>query len=139
MPSEAIDLIQAEYEAMNRQDWEAVFRRAEPDFEFRPPDRGLGAGVTRGRERAREDIKAFFSPFEEVIIEAEEIHDRGDRIVVFFRLRTRPRGSSAMVEIRAGHLWTLRDGNLAGLAIFPEREKALEAAEAAGATVPASD
>jgi hypothetical protein len=47
-----------------------------------------------------------------------------------FVLRTRPRGSSAMVEIRVGHLWTIRDGKLASLEIFPEREKALQAAEA---------
>jgi ketosteroid isomerase-like protein len=139
MPQAELDMIQAEYDAMNRQDWEAVFLEATTDFEFRPPDRGLGSGATHGPERAREDIKTFFSPFEEVIIEAQEIHERGDRIVVFFRLRTRPHGSTAMVEIRAGHVWTLRDRKLAGLAIFPEREKALEAAEATQVEVPASD
>jgi ketosteroid isomerase-like protein len=37
-------------------------------------------------------------------------------------------GGSAVVEIRAGHLWTMRDGKAARLEIFPEREKALEAA-----------
>jgi ketosteroid isomerase-like protein len=131
MSHEEIELIQAEYAAMNRQDWPEVFSQAQPDFEFRPPDRGLGAGVSRGRDKAREDVMTFFSPFEEVIVEAEEFHDRGDRIVVFFRLRTRPHGSSAMLEIRAGHVWTVRDGKLAGLAVFPEREKALEAAESA--------
>jgi hypothetical protein len=30
------------------------------------------------------------------------------------------------VEIRAGHVWTMRDGKAARLEIFPEREKALE-------------
>jgi hypothetical protein len=48
--------------------------------------------------------------------------------VVFFLQRSRPKGSSAMVEVRAGHLWTMRDGMAVSCEIFPQREKALEAA-----------
>jgi ketosteroid isomerase-like protein len=132
MSQTAIDTLLAEYEAIARQDWPAVFRETHPDFEFIPPDRGLGAAIARGREDAREAVQSFFSPFEEVIIEPQEFHERGDRIVVFFLLRTRPRGSSAMVEIRAGHVWTMRDGKPARLEVYPEREEALKAAEAAG-------
>jgi ketosteroid isomerase-like protein len=124
-----IETLLAEYEAIGRQDWAAVFREAHPDFEFKPPARGLGAGTARGREDAREAVQTFFSPFEEVVIEPQEFHERGDRIVVYFVLRTRPRGSTAMVEIRAGHVWTMREGKPAGLEVFPEREKALQAAE----------
>jgi ketosteroid isomerase-like protein len=123
------ELILAEYEAMGRMDWEEVFRRTHDDFEFKPPERGLGAGTARGRENARDAVKTFFSPFEEVVIEPQEFHERGDRIAVFFLMRTRPHGSTAMVEIRAGHVWTMRDGKPARLEVFPEREKALEAAE----------
>ena len=124
-----IETLRAEYEAMCRQDWPAVFREAHADFEFKPPDRGLGAGTAQGRENAREAVQSFFSPFEEVVIEPQEFHERGDRIAVYFLLRTRPKGSSAMVEIRAGHLWTMRDGRPARLEVYPEREKALAAAE----------
>jgi ketosteroid isomerase-like protein len=124
-----IDTLLAEYEAMGRQDWPAMFRGAHPDFEFKPPDRGLGAGSAHGRDNAREAVQTFFSPFEEVVIEPQEFHERGDRIAVFFLLRTRPRGSSAMVEIRAGHVWTMREGKPTRLEVFPEREKALAAAE----------
>jgi ketosteroid isomerase-like protein len=125
-----IEALLVEYDAIGRQDWDELFRNAQPDFEFKPPDRGLGAAISRGREKAREDIRTFFSPFEEIIIEPQEFHERGDRIAVYFVLRTRPRGSTAMVEIRAGHLWIMRDGKPARLEIHPEREKALEAAEA---------
>jgi len=128
-----IDALLAEYELMCRQDWDELFSHADPDFEFIPPDRGLGASVTRGREKARDDIKTFFSPYEEVIIEPNEFHERGDRIAVFFELRCRPHGSTAMVEIRAGHVWTVREGRLASLQVFAERREALEAAEAAHA------
>jgi ketosteroid isomerase-like protein len=132
MSDTAIDLIMAEYEAMNRMDWPDVFSRAHPDFEFKPPERGLsGGGVTRGREQARDDIQTFFSPFEEVSIEPQEFHERGDRIAVFFVMRTRPRGSSAMIETRLGHLWVTREDKLARLEIHPQAEDALKAAERA--------
>ena len=127
-----IDTLLAEYDAWNRMDWDEMFSGAHEDFEFRPPARGLGPGTARGRESAREAVVQFFSPFEEVQIEPQEIHERGDRIAVFFVMRTRPHGSSAMVEIRAGHLWVMRDGRPASLEVFPERDDALRAAERGG-------
>jgi hypothetical protein len=46
----------------------------------------------------------------------------------FFLLRCRPRGSSAVVEIRAAHVWTMRTGKPARCEIFPKRQQGLEAA-----------
>jgi ketosteroid isomerase-like protein len=100
-----------------------------PDFELRPPDWGPEAGTVRGPDAARGAFADFFEPYDEVVVEPQQFFERGDRIVVFFLQRSRPRGSSAMVEIQAGHLWTMRDGKAAGLQIFPAREKALEAAD----------
>ena len=125
-----IETILVEYEAINRRDWSAVFRDVHPDFDFRPPDRGLvDSGPARGGEGARNAMVDFFSPYEEVTIEPQEFHERGDTIVVIFMLRTRPRGSSKTMKIKAGHVWTMRDGRPAGLEIFPEPENALEAVE----------
>jgi ketosteroid isomerase-like protein len=130
--SEAIEAIHAEYDAMMRQDWPDVFSRAHPDFEFKPPDGGLAGGhVTRGREQARADIEAFFGPFEEVVIEPTEFHERGQCIAVYFTMRTRPHGSSGMVVTSLGHLWVMRDDKLARLEIHPQAEDALRAAERA--------
>jgi ketosteroid isomerase-like protein len=121
-----IEKLRAEYEAVSRRDWEAVFRDVHPDFELRP-DRGALAGPFRGREEARRAYEDFFEPFEDVHAEPEEFFERGDQIVVFFLLRSRPRGSNAVVEIRAAHLWTMRDGRPARCEIFPKRDNALEA------------
>src|SRR5689334_16175497 len=132
MPQAVIDAIYGEYDAMSRMDWDEMFSGAHEDFEFRPPDRGLNAGVERGRDNAREAIVQFFSPFEEIQIEPQEIHERGDLIAVYVTMRTRPHGSTAMIEIRVGHLWEMRDGRPASLEIFPEREQALAAAERGG-------
>jgi ketosteroid isomerase-like protein len=132
VPQEDIDAIQAEYAAMSRMDWPEVFREAHPDFEFKPPEGGMAGGrVTQGRDKARADIESFFAPFEEVQLEAEEFHERGDYIAVYLTMRTRPKGSSAMIKTRLGQLWMMREGRLARLEIHPQPEKALRAAERA--------
>jgi ketosteroid isomerase-like protein len=65
--------------------------------------------------------------FEEVVSVPEEFFEQGDQIVVFLRVRSRPRGSSAEIEIRAAHVWTMRDGKATRCELFPAREEALQA------------
>ena len=60
--------------------------------------------------------------------EPVEFFESGDQLLVFIRTRARPKGSSAEVEFGPGHLWTIRDRTVVSLRIFPEREKAFEAA-----------
>jgi ketosteroid isomerase-like protein len=79
-------------------------------------------------ERARRAFEEFFSPFEAASVEPESFFDGDGQVVVFFVQRARPLGSTAFVETRAAHLWTMRDGTATRLQIFPSREEALEAA-----------
>jgi ketosteroid isomerase-like protein len=84
-------------------------------------------GTYRGFDEIRRFFDDLFEPFEEITVEPQKFFDRGDRIAVLLKVRSRPRGSSAAIENRIGHLWTMRDGKAVRLEIFPEREKALEA------------
>jgi ketosteroid isomerase-like protein len=84
-------------------------------------------GTYRGPEEVRRFFEDLLEPFEEVVTVPEKFFERGDQIVVFVLLRSRPKESSATMEIRIGHLWTMRDGKVAGLELFPVREEALEA------------
>ena len=114
---------------MSRKDWDALLRGADPDFELKTPERHLGlSGVFRGPERARRVFEEFFGPFEAVTVEPEAFFEGNGQIVVFFLQRSRPKGSSASVEARAAHLWTISDGKATRLEIFPQRAKALKAA-----------
>jgi uncharacterized protein len=128
VPQPEIDTIRAAYEAVTRGDWDAVFQAAPPDFEVETAQRVISPGTYRGREEARRFFEDLFEPFEEIVIEPEKFLENGDRIVAYVVVRSRPSGSSAVVENRIGHLWTIRDGEIARLQIFPERSKALEAA-----------
>ena len=127
MPEATIETLRAGYDAFNRGDWEAVFQAASPDFELQTADRAPSPGIYRGREAMRffEDL---FEPFEEVMVEPEQFLENGDLIVVLVRVRSRPRGSSAVVDNRIAHLWTVQDGAIVRLQVFPDRSEALQAA-----------
>ena len=85
------------------------------------------SGTHRGLVAVRQFFEDLLEPFEDVVVKADRFFESGDQIVVFVLLRSRPSGSSAVMEIQIGHLWTMRDGKAAQLEIFPEREKALDA------------
>ena len=128
MSQENVEVVRQVYEAFNRGDWDAVFRDLHPNFELTTPTRGLDAGIFRGREEGQGYWEDFFRPYEAVTTEPVEFFERGDLLVAFVRTRGRPKGSSAEVEVQTGHLWTFRDGTAVSLRLFPEHEKALEAA-----------
>jgi uncharacterized protein len=114
-------------EAVNRGDWDSAFRAAHPDFEYKTADRVPLAGTYRGPEEVRRFLGDQRKEFEEFHNEPEQFFERGDRIVVFLLLRVRPIGSSAALQLRIAHVWTLRDGKAARCEVFPVREEALEA------------
>ncbi len=123
-----IEVLRAGYEAVSRGDWDTPTRFAHPEFELQTADRVVNPGIYRGTEEVRRFFEDLFEPFEEVVVEPEEFFERGDQIAVFVLARFRPAGSSAVVENRIGHLWTMREGKAARLQVFPRREDALEAA-----------
>ena len=124
-----IEMLRSEYQAMSRKDWADLFRAAHPRFELKTPDRNLAlSGVFSGAERGRRVFEDFFEPFDAVTVEPEAFFEGDGQIVVFFLQRSKPKGSNAFVEARAAHIWTIRDGKATRLEIFPQREKALEAA-----------
>jgi ketosteroid isomerase-like protein len=122
-----IETLRAGYEAFNRGERDSLFGAADPDIEFKPADRAAIAGVVRGSEAIVQFFDDLFEPFEQVDVEPQRFFEGRDRIAVILRARFHPRGSSAVVENRIGHVWTFRDGKALRLEVYPEREQALEA------------
>jgi ketosteroid isomerase-like protein len=122
-----IETLRARYEAASNGDWGAAFRDVPADFEFRIPP-GLTSGIYRGPEECQSYLQELLTPYDVWAFEPEEFFQRGDQVAVIVKLRARPKGSSAELEIRNGHLWTVRDGKTERVELFPEPEKALEAA-----------
>jgi ketosteroid isomerase-like protein len=128
MSQDYVEIVRAMYEAVNRRDWRAVFEHASPKIEWETDPRHPKAGIYRGRDQFQRFMEDIEDPFERSVIEPERFFARGDQVVAFIKIRRKPAGSSAEVEIRIGELWTFRDGELARGQGFGEREKALEAA-----------
>ena len=125
MSQENVEIVRSIYDAVNRGDWDAAFRDQHPDHELvLPPP----AGTYRGREAIQAYWEDRLAAFDEVVAEPEEVVEHGDQVVVVVKIRARPKGSSAEIEIRNGHVWTFRDGKPASMRLFPEPEKAFEAA-----------
>jgi ketosteroid isomerase-like protein len=123
-----IETLRSSYEAVSRGDWDAAFRTMHRDFQWKPPDRHPVPGTYLGRDEFRRQFEARWKAFEEVVFEPEEFLERGNRIVAFVLVFSRPKGSSATLQMRVAHLWTMRDGKAARCEVFPERAEALEAA-----------
>jgi uncharacterized protein len=98
------------------------------DFEWLEPEQTLLSGNHRGFAEVRPAIEAQLEVWGEFTIEPEEFHQVGERVAVPIRQRARGGASGVEVEIRIGHLWTVREGKIVRLEVFPAREDARRAA-----------
>ena len=128
MSEENVEIVRSFYEAFNRRDWDVAFRDQHPDVELTTPPGGPRSGTYRGRLECQRYLQEWLTPFEASTVEPEELFERGDQVAVVLKVQARPKGSSAEIEIRIGQLWAFRDGKALSVRIFPELEKALEAA-----------
>ena len=124
MSEENVEIVRRCYAALDRRDWEGLWREAHPDFELRTQLQGSRLGP----DEAQAFIEDQFAAFESWVVAPERFFDSDDQVVVFVVQRSRPRGSSREITIKIAHVWTLRDGTVLIIETFPQREKALESA-----------
>jgi ketosteroid isomerase-like protein len=125
----ALGVVQDMYEAIRARDYEAGFALLADDFEWHEPAQAFHGGTHTGFEEIRERLETQLEMFDEFTIEPEEFRVAGDRIAVSVRQRARGGLSGAAVEIRIGHLWTVRNNRIARLDVFAARDDALGALE----------
>jgi ketosteroid isomerase-like protein len=128
MSQENVELVRDAYGAASRGDWEAAFNATAPDFEFIPPDRVPDAQPVKGAAAATAWWEDQRETVGDMSTEVEEFRDAGDCVVVFLRMHVFPRATDASFELSIAHVCTLRDGKLARLQVFPNRDETLEAA-----------
>jgi ketosteroid isomerase-like protein len=126
MSQENVEVVRAIYEALERRDWDRAFRDQHPDVELTTPP-GIRGGTYRGRAEIQQYLEGWFSAFERWSTHPERFIDSGDQVAVVVRVRAWPKGSSAAIEVRIGHLWSYRDGTLVSMQMFPDPDEALEA------------
>jgi ketosteroid isomerase-like protein len=85
----------------------------------------------------RESLRSLFDAWESYHLEAERIHDLGDRVVAIVRETARGRASGLQIDGRWGYVLTVEDGLIVRVEAYRDADHALQVtglSEAAGET-----
>ena len=126
MPQENIDAVRRVYDALNRGDWDSVFREADADFEV-TTQRGPNSGTHSRRAAVQGFGEDYLSAFDDMAFEPEEFVEAGDQVVVFLTRRARAKGGDAEMVVRNAHVWKVRAGVIHSMTSFPDPEEARQA------------
>lgn len=88
------------------------------------PERQTYEGV----EGMREFLTTWVSAWEDWVLEVEELHPAGDKVVAIVRQRGRAKETGLPVDMHFGQVWTYRDGKQLRMEMYATPEEALRAA-----------
>jgi ketosteroid isomerase-like protein len=132
MSREVVEIVRRIYDAVARGDNVAPFELYAPDIEWdvrTSPPALLGLEpVYHGHEGVRRFWRDWLSAFERLDFELEELIDAGDRVLAVIHQRAVGRLSHIAFDDRVFAVWTLRDGKVARMRAYLDRDEALEAA-----------
>jgi ketosteroid isomerase-like protein len=130
MSQKNVDLVRAQFEAVNERDFErAMSFYADDVVLVVHADAFLQSGTFEGSEAVGEYFGDWFRTFEPGYrFELDEMRDLGD--VVFLAATHRGRGRASGVEVggKHGYLYTVREGKIARAELYRSAAAALEAA-----------
>ncbi len=125
--SSNLDVVKSIYAAWERGDWSSV-DWADPDIEFSVVgglDEGSWKGVAGMANAWTDQLRAW----QDLRAVAEEFRELDDgRVLVLMRNEGRGRGSGidlGEIATEAANIFTVRDGRVVSLSIYPDRARAL--------------
>ena len=132
MSRENVDLVRRVYAAAARGANEAAFDLYAPDIEWDVTPSAAAQfdlePVYHGHEGVRRFWRDYLSAFERLDFELEELIDAGDRVLAVVHERASGRCSGIAFDNRVFAVWTLRNGEIARMGVYLDRDEALEAA-----------
>ena len=115
--------------AVRKGDLDAFFHEyAHPEIEWVPLEGAPDTAVAHGHGPVKARMMAMLDVMEKPQIEAEEIIDAGEKVVIAIRISGRGRGSGIDVEANWFHVVTARDDKAVRIEWYAGRDEALEAA-----------
>jgi ketosteroid isomerase-like protein len=127
MPSANLELAHSLFAGWRRGEWSSV-AWVDPEIEFvMGVDVFPDLGTYRGVEAMGEAWSRFLSAWEGFHASEPELIDLGDRVVGFYTIRARGKGSGAEVEEPVAGIFTFRAGKVARLELVT-RERGLREA-----------
>jgi ketosteroid isomerase-like protein len=128
MRPDPVEILHRGYELIWRErDPEASFRGVAPDFEWVVPGHPEGE-LHHGADGAVRFFHEWTEPWEDLHVDWE-LHRAGpDRVLAVISMQGRGRESGVPVDMRVAQLWTFREGRAARMVMYPDIQKAFEAA-----------
>jgi ketosteroid isomerase-like protein len=112
------DLLREIYDAANRGDFDALLERLAPEVEWRTPTR-----VIRGRNAVAGWLVGWHTSYAPRHT-PEDFIDAGEHVIALVSISYQGREDN-----RPAHIWTVVEGKVTRVRIFPLREQAFEAME----------
>jgi uncharacterized protein len=122
-----VEVVRALYQVMNQQDVRRYEELVHPDAEWISDPR-LAMAPRRGREAILDFFMDQAEMFEDPRVEVERLSAAGERVLAFVRVTAHGRASGAGVDIRIGHVWTIREGLVVRGEGYGDRDEAVRAA-----------
>jgi ketosteroid isomerase-like protein len=129
-----VERLRDAYQAFNEGGVEAFLERLAPDFHVRDRDSAPDRQTRYGREGIIQLFDSYMEAFDALRLDPEEFIDADGQIVVSLRQWVRGKGSGAEVVGHIAHVWTLRGSDMYRLRIFADKDRALDALRAEGAS-----
>jgi ketosteroid isomerase-like protein len=125
MSQENVEIVKANIDAYNREDWDAFFKDMAPGFEL---DFSRAVGPWRGvfgLDQFRRLMGEFRETWESARVEPHEFIEARDLVVVPLTQHLKGRGGIEVV-VRSTNVWTIRNGAIERATMYQERQDALE-------------
>ncbi len=132
MSEENVEAVRAIYEEWGRGNFRAGVELYDADMVLVQRPEFPEAGSYRGTAAIADYMRTFLEAWERVTIEADELIDAGDRVVVAVLQRGVGKESGAEVDFRYFHIWSFRGGKVVRLEVIRERREAFEVASLLG-------
>jgi ketosteroid isomerase-like protein len=130
MTASNVDVVRDLLDEWNRGDVDALLARTSEDFEWHPVlVASVEGGAYRGHDGFREFLSEWTSTWNSWNLEAEEMREFGDQVLVLTRVRAEGRGSGVELDQSLAHLFEFRGGLICRAETFLDRDKAIEVAE----------
>ena len=128
MSQEDVQAVRDAFDAFESEGIDGLLAHLDPQIEWTTTGKFLESAVYRGHEAVRRYLSALPGEFEEVRVEATELIDAGDQVLISLRLSGRGRRSGAPVELTMTQVSSGRDGLAVRIRNYPTKAEALKAA-----------
>jgi ketosteroid isomerase-like protein len=122
------DTIHAAYDAWSRREVEDLLVFTHPDAEARPVlGANVGTDVYRGHEGLRRWFRDLHQEWDEFETRVGELEEHGDLVLCTIQIHARGRASGVVIDAELYHVIEMREGLIARLLAFRDRESAVQA------------